>query len=172
MRAITGTIGIIQSGRLTCRDNVVDDQDLLAGLDGVLLHLEVILTVLLLVGGRHARARELALLADRHEAGTETEGKRGTEEEATGIEADHDVGLAGRGEVKNLELEGTEELLVNRGVLEEGQNVDKVDALDREVLEATELLEQGYLCTGEFGGTGGGGGGLSSRGILAGVGLC
>lgn len=157
---------------LTCRNNVVHNQDLLAGLDGVLLHLEEILTVLLLVGGRHARARELALLADRHEAGTQTEGKRRTEEEAARIEANYNVGLDGRGEIENLEFKGAEELLMNLGVLEEGQDVDEVNALDGEVLEATELLEKGYLCTGEFGGTGGGGGGLSSRGILAGVGLC
>lgn len=51
---------------------------------------------------------------------------------------------------------------------EEGHDVDEVDTRDREVGEAAQRLAQAYLCTGELGGTGGGGGGLSSRGILAG----
>jgi hypothetical protein len=76
------------------------------------------------------------------------------------------------GELEDLELEGAQQGQVDDGVLEQRQDVDKVDAGDREVRELLERAEQSYLCTGEFGGTGGGGGGLSSRGIVgfAGVG--
>lgn len=150
---------------LTCRDNVIHNQDLLAGLDGALLHLEEILTVFLLVRGRDAGTGELALLADGDEAGVELQRELGTEEEAPSVQADYDIGLGA--ELEDLELEGAEERPVGGGVLEDGQNVDEVDAGDGEVGEATQGGEQAYLCTGEFGGTGGGGGGLSSRGIFA-----
>jgi hypothetical protein len=155
-------------GALTCSNDIVHNQDLLAGLDGVLLHLEEILAVLLLVGGGLARAGELALLADGHEAGAETKGEGGSEKETPSIQAYDDIGLLVLGELENLELEGAEQKLVDLGVLEERQDVDEDDAGDGEVVEGAQLLLERYLCTGEFGGTGGGGGGLSSRGILAG----
>lgn len=150
--------------KLTSRDNVVDDQDLLARLDGALLHLKVVDAVLLLVGDAHAGAGHLAPLADGHEAGIEAQGQRGAKEEAAGVEADDDVGLDAA--LEDLQLEGAEESEVGGGVLEQGEDVDELDALDGEVGEALERAEQLYLCTGEFGGGGGGGGGLPSLSIL------
>lgn len=152
---------------LTCSNDIIHNQDLLAGLDGILLHLEEILTVLLLVRGGDAGTGELALLADGDEAGVQTQGERGAEEEAASVQADDDVGLEAG--LEDLQLEGAEEGVVGGGVLEDGQDVDEVDAGDGEVGEAAEGGEQAYLCAGEFGGTGGGGGGLSSRSILRGV---
>lgn len=152
--------------RSTCSNDIIHNQDLLAGLDGTLLHLEEILAIFLLVRGRDTRAGELALLADGDEAGVELQGELGTEEEATSVQAYDDIRLGAK--LENLELESAEEGPVGGGVLEDGQNVDEVDAGDGEVGEATQGGEQVYLCTGEFGGTGGGGGGLSSRGILRG----
>ena len=51
---------------------------------------------------------------------------------------------------------------------EEWEYVDEVDAGDWEVRKVFEGGAEAYLCTGEFGGTGGSGGGegLDSRGIL------
>lgn len=152
-------------GQLTSRNNVVDDQDLLARLDGTLLHLKVVDAVLLLVGDAHAGAGHLAPLADGHEAGIEAQGQRGAKQEAAGVQADDDVGLDAA--LEDLQLERAEEGEVGGGVLEQGEDVDELDALDGEVGEALERAEQLYLCTGEFGGGGGGGGGLPSRSILS-----
>lgn len=70
------------------------------------------------------------------------------------------------GELEDLEFEGAQQRKMDDRVLEQGENVDKVNAGDRKVRKALEGAEKSYLCTGEFGGTGGGGGGLSSRGIV------
>lgn len=80
---------------LTCRDDVIHNQDLLTRLDGIRLHLEEVCAILLLIGRRDARAGELALLSDRGKADSESEGKSRTEEEATRIQADDNVGLGG-----------------------------------------------------------------------------
>ena len=47
----------------TCRNDVVHNQDSLAFLDAVALHLEEILSILFLVGCGVGRSRKLALLA-------------------------------------------------------------------------------------------------------------
>ena len=153
--------------RLTSSNDVVDDKHLLSRLDRSLLHLEEIGSVFFLVAGRHAGAGHLALLPHGHEAGVQTQGQRGAKEEAPRIQPHYHVGLAGGAELEHLEFEGAEQGIVDDGVLEQGQNVDEVDAGDGEVGEALEGAEEAYLCTGEFGGGGGGGGGLSSRGILS-----
>lgn len=154
---------------LTGSNNVVDNEDLLARLDSILLHLEQVLAVLLDIFSGGTGTGQLALLADGGEGDTETKGQAGAEEEATGIETDDDVGLSREG-LGDLQLEGGDEGGVGSRVGEEGHDVDEVDAGNREVGEAAERLAQAYLCTGEFGGGGGGGGGLSSRGILTGSG--
>lgn len=155
-------------GAITGSDNVINDENLLALTDGVLLHLEKVLAVLLDVLGGDAGTGELALLADGSKGDTEAESEAGAEEEATGVETDNDVGLlAGKG-LGNLELEGVDEGGVGLGVGKERHDVDKVNAGDGEVGELAQVVAKGYLCTGELGGGGGGGGGLSSRGILGG----
>lgn len=93
-------------------------------------------------------------------------GERGTKEEAPRIQPHNDIGLLAK--LEHLELESAQQSQVDGHVLEEGQDVDELDAGNREVREVAERTEQSYLCTGEFGGTGGGGGGLSSRGIVGG----
>lgn len=60
---------------LTGGNDVVDDEHLLAGLDGALLNLEIIGSVFLLVRGCHARAGHLSLLADGDEASIEAQGE-------------------------------------------------------------------------------------------------
>lgn len=153
---------------LTSGNNVVDNENLLSLTDGVLLHLEKVLAVLLDVLGGDAGARQLALLADGGKGDAEAQGKAGAKEEAAGVEADNDVGLGVGESLGNLELEGVDEGGVCFGVGKERHDVDKVNAGDGEVGELAQVVAEGYLCTGELGGGGGGGGGLSSRGILGG----
>src|SRR6185312_1839087 len=50
-------------------DQIVDEDDLLAGLDPILVHLHLIQPVFEAVGDAHRLVRQLALLADGHEAG-------------------------------------------------------------------------------------------------------
>jgi hypothetical protein len=51
---------------------------------------------------------------------------------------------------------------------EERKDIDEINAGDGEIGELAESGTQAYLCTGEFGGTGGRGGGLGlwSRGMV------
>lgn len=153
---------------LTRRNDIVNNQDLLPLADGILLHLEQVLAVLLDVLGSDARARQLALLPDGSKADAEAQGQAGAEEEAAGVEANNDIGLVGAEGLGDLQLEGGQQRGVGVRVGEEGHDVDEVNPRDGEVGELAQRLAQAYLCTGELGGGGGGGGGLSSRGILAG----
>lgn len=167
--------GCRMKGRVipTSSNNVIYDEDLLAWLDGALLHLEVVGTVFLGVFGGDAGSWQLALLANRHKASIQSEGQAGAEEETAGVKADDDIGLdgvIGAAEVEELQLERAEESCVDGWVEKPWHNIQEVDAGDGEVGEAAQGLLEAYLCTGEFGGGGGGGGGLSSRGILGGGG--
>lgn len=154
-------------GRTTGSNDVVDNQDLLAFTDGIHLHLEKVLAILLDVLGRSARARELALLPNGRKGNAQAESEAGAEQETTGVKADDDIGLDRKG-LGDLQLEGVDESSVGDRVGKEGHNIDKVDARNWEIGEAAQRLAQAYLCTGELGGGGGHGGGLSSRGILTG----
>lgn len=154
----------------TRRNDIVNNQHLLALGDGIRLHLEQILAVLLDVLGRDAGAWQLALLSNRGKRNAEAQGQAGAEEEAAGIKANNDIGLAGAKGLGDLQLEGRQQRGMGLGVGEEGHDIDKVNSRDGEVGELAQRLAQAYLCTGELGGGGGGGGGLSSRGILAGGG--
>jgi hypothetical protein len=156
----------LQTDLLTRSNDVVHNKDLLALTDGVFLHLEQILAILFHVLSGSARSRELALLADSSKRNTETERKTRAEEEATGVKAYDNIRLGGES-LGDLKFESIDKGGMGGWVGEERHNIDKVDTRDREVGEASQRLAQAYLCTGEFGGTGGGGGGLSSRGILA-----
>lgn len=153
--------------RSTSSNEIVNNQDSLSWSDGILLHLEEILSVLLLVGGGNTWTWNLALLANWSELASESQSETWAEKEASGIKRNDNVWL-GWEAVDDLELEGKEESLLQRWVGEEWEDVDKVNALDWEIWEVTQRSVQSYLCTGEFGGTGGIGGGLgeASRGIL------
>lgn len=161
----------IALGVITGSNNVVNNEDLLALTNGILLHLEKVLAVLLDVLDGDARTGKLALLADSGKGNTEAQSDAGAKEEATSIEADNDVGLVvGKG-LDNFELEGVDEGCMSFRVGKERHDVDKVNAGNGEVREMAQVLTKNYLCTGELGGGGGGGGGLSSRGILGGCGI-
>lgn len=154
----------------TRRNDIVNNQDPLSLADGICLHLEQILAVLLDVLGSDAGAWQLALLSHSGKRNAEAQGQARAEEEAAGIKANNDIGLVGAKGLGDLQLEGGQQRSMGLGVGEEGHDVDKVNSRDGEVGELAQRLAQAYLCTGELGGGGGGGGGLSSRGILAGGG--
>lgn len=136
-------------------------------MDGILLHLEQVLAILLDILGSDARAGQLALLSHSSKANAEAQSQARAKEEATGIQADNDIGLVGAEGLRDLQLEGGQQRGMGVRVGEEGHDIDEVNPRDGEVGELAQRLAQAYLCTGELGGGGGGGGGLSSRGILA-----
>jgi hypothetical protein len=139
----------------TSSDNVVNDKDLLARLDGVSLHLEEVLAVLLLVANGLARTGKLALLAHGNEAGTETQGQAGTHQEATSLKADNDIGLLATVVGENVQLQGANEGLMQSVIGEDGHNILEQNSRRGEVRELAQGTAQLYLKTGEFGGAGG-----------------
>ena len=158
---------------LTGRDNVVHDNHLLARLDGIGLHLEEILTIFLVVGLGHTRTGQLALLAHRHKAGAQTQGQTGADQEAAGLEADDDVGLLAIVAGEDVQFQGAQEGLVEGGIGEDGQDILEQDARRGEVRELAQRGAQSYFKTGEFGGAGGRGGGVSGDfggGMIGGLG--
>lgn len=148
----------------TGSNDVVDNQDLLAGLDGIVLHLEEVLAVLLLVANGLTGTGELALLAHGNEAGTETEGQARAHEETTGFETDDHIGLLATVVLENVELKGADEGLVQGVVGEDGHDILEQNSRGGEVRELAQASAQLYLKTGEFGGAGGIGGGESDLG--------
>lgn len=153
----------------TCGNDIIYNENLLAGLDGAFLQLEVVGTVLLHELSGNTRARQLAPLPDRHEAGVELQGQRWAKQEAAGVKANNDIGLDGiaiGAKVQELKLEGVDQGCMGLGVEKPWHNIQEVDTGDGEVGEAAQGALKAYLCTGEFGGGGGGGGGLSSRGMI------
>ena len=164
-----------QKSQLTSSNNVVHNNDLLTRLDRVLLHLEVVGSVLLLVALGHALAGELALLPDGHEAGAQPERQSRAKEEAAALEADDNVdaalladgGVEGLGDLQLQRAHQAGEVGV---VGEDGHDVLEQDARRGEVRELAQGGAQVYFKTGEFGGTGGIGGGESSLGAMVGGG--
>ena len=77
--------------RLTGCNDVVHYQDSLAWFYGIGLHLEFVDAIFLCVFCGDAIARELALLTDGHEAGTQPESEAWPEEEPSSVQAYHDV---------------------------------------------------------------------------------
>jgi hypothetical protein len=151
----------IPRGKRTGGDNVIDNDDLLARFDGVGLHLEKVLAVLLIVGLGFTWAGQLALLAHRHEAGAEAQGQARADQEAAGLKADDDIGLLAAVGFEEVQLQTAQEGLVEGRVGEDGEDILEENAGRREIGELTEGATQSYLKTGEFGGAGGSGGGLS-----------
>jgi hypothetical protein len=149
----------------TSGHDVVDDKNSLALGDGIALDLEEIGTVLLLVALGLELAGKLALLSDGNEASTETESERGTEQETARLETDNDVGNLVE-LCANLELESLDEVCVELWRREDGHNVLEKNALGGEVGVLSQSISQSYFKIGEFGGTGGRGGGLDSFGAI------
>lgn len=93
---------------LTGRNDVVDDQDTLTRLDGITLYLEKVLSVFLFEGCSFGGSRQFPLLSDRNKAGTELQCQTGTEQEASCLKADNDVGcLALAKAIGDLQFEGS-----------------------------------------------------------------
>lgn len=154
--------------RAASGNDVVNDEDFLTLLDGILLHLEQVLAIFLDILGSHTGAGKLALLSNGNKSDAETQCEARAKEEAAGIQSNNDIGLGVGKRLSNFQFEGGDESGVGVGIGEQGHDIDKVDAGDGEVGEMAKMIAQAYLCTGELGGGGGGGGGLSSRGILLG----
>lgn len=147
---------------LTGGDDVVYHEDRLALLDGIGLYLEEVLTVLLLIARGLGGTRQLALFPHGHKARAQTKSEAGSEEKASGLQADDDVWSLAFGVVAgDVEFEGADESFVQVGVAEEGEDVFEEDARRGEVWKLAQGSVESYLKTGEFGGGGGSGGGLS-----------
>ncbi len=70
-------------------DQIVDQQHRLAGADRVLMHLDDVDAVFELVILADGLGRQLALLADRHEAAAQAVGDGAAEDEAARLDAGH-----------------------------------------------------------------------------------
>lgn len=149
----------------TSGHDVVDNKDSLTLGDGVALDLEEVGAVLLLVALSLELAGKLALLSDGNETSIETESKRRTKQETARLETDNDVGSLVE-LCANLELEGLDEVCVELWRGEDGHNVLEENALGGEIGVLSQGISQSYFKIGEFGGTGGRGGGLASFGAM------
>lgn len=164
---------------LTCSNDIVNNYHTLALLDGITLDLEKVLAILLLIGNRLRRTRQLALLANWDKGSAQPQRQAGTKQEASGIQTNDDLGLlVGAVGLDQMQFKGPHEQLMEFRVGEERKDVDEVDARRGEVGELAQGGAQLYFKTGEFGGGGGMGGGESclggggiwgvARGVLSG----
>lgn len=145
----------------TGSNDIVDDNNLLTRLDSASLHLEEVGTVLLLVALSFTGTGELALLANGDKGSTEAQGQTRAHQETAGLQTDDDIGLDAAGILEDVQLQGTDESLVQGRVGEDRQDILEENAGGREVRELTQGAAQAYFKTGEFGGAGGMGGGVS-----------
>lgn len=141
-------------------NNIIDNQDFLALLHRVCLYLEKVLAILLLERLGLTRTRQLASLAHRDEASAQSQRKTRSKQEPAGIQADNDVGLL-MVRLENVQLKRSDEGFVEGRVGEERQDIFEDNAWFREIGELTKSSSKPYLKTGEFGGAGGMGGGVS-----------
>ena len=70
---------------------VVHQDNVLTRLDGVQVNFERVRPILQIVGDAGRRSRQLARLAHRNEAGVQTVGQRGTEDESTRLDSQHQI---------------------------------------------------------------------------------
>src|SRR5215831_183205 len=128
--------------RTTGREEVVDREHALAGLDRVRVHCERVAPVLELVLHLDRLARELARLAHRHETRIQLMRERAAQDETSRFDADDHIDalrLVAPGERVDDELE-------RRTVLEKGCDVLEEDAFRGEVLDVADLpLELGNV---------------------------
>jgi len=120
-------------------EEVVDDEDALAGLDGVEMDFEGVGAVLEVVADFGRGGGEFFGLADRDEAGVEAVGERGAEDEAAGFDAEDHVDVF----ADVVRGEGVDELGEAGFILEQRGDVVEEDAGLGEVGDrADELLER------------------------------
>lgn len=156
-------------GRAASCDNVIDNDNLLARLDGVGLHLEKVLAVLLLVALGLTRAGQLALLANRDKASAKPQGQAGAEKEPSSLQSNDNIGLLVTVGFEDVQFKATEESFVQGRIGEDRKDILEENARRREVGELAQSGAESYFKTGEFGGAGGMGGGVS--GDLGGGGI-
>lgn len=84
------------------RKNPLDDDTVLPRQDSIRLHLKLIDSVLLLVRDNVDLSRQLADLSHGYKGGSQSQGENGSKKETSGIQADNDVDLAGRGRLLEL----------------------------------------------------------------------
>ena len=120
------------------REQVVDDEDPLSGLDRVGVDLEGRRAVLELVLDLDRLRRQLAELAHRHEAGAELVGQRRAEDEAARLHADHEVDLR----AADLLGHAVDHLAERVRLLEERGDVVEADARLREVGDLADEAAQ------------------------------
>jgi hypothetical protein len=135
----------------------------------------VVGSVLLLVALGDTLARELALLPHRNETRAESQRKSRAKEEATALKTNNNVDAAVLADSRvesscDLEFQRAHKVGEVGVVGEDGHDVLEEDAGRGEIGELAQGGAEVYFKTGEFGGTGGIGGGESSLGAMAGVG--
>lgn len=104
---------------LTCGNNVVHHEDVLALLHSICLDLKVIRTIFLLEARLFRRTRQLSPLSDWGKSGSKFQSKTGTEKKTSCVEADHNIWLDAVEGGKHLKLEGADQGFVEGGVGEE-----------------------------------------------------
>jgi hypothetical protein len=105
-------------------EQVVDEQDALAGLDGVEVDFEGVGAVFEVVGDAGDGRGELARLAHGDEAGVEAVGERGAEDESARLDAEDEVDFA----FEIVRGEGVDEHGHADAVFEHGGDVVKEDS--------------------------------------------
>lgn len=133
---VTSSLSTTTSG-----NDVINNNNLLARLDRIGLHLKGVLAVFLLVNGADGLTGDLTLLADGDESGTKLQSKGGAKEEASGIKTNDDVDLA----LANAELKTIDQQLEGLGVLEDGEDILKQNSLGREIGVLAELATENGL---------------------------
>jgi len=106
---------------------------LLSRLDSACLDLELVRSIFLDVFDGPASTGHLALFPDRHKGAIKSQGQRRPEEETSGFEADDDIWYLAAKSLLDQEHENIEQGAEGDGVLEYGEDVDKLDARNREV---------------------------------------
>lgn len=115
-------------------EEVIDQQDFFAGMDGVFVDFDDVFAIFERVGKPTGVPWQLALLADRDESGTEAVGHGGRENEAPGIDADDFVDLGATGGVAKQ----ADRVLEEGSVGEDRGDVLEGDPRLREISDVTD----------------------------------
>lgn len=127
-------------GSATGGEEVIDEEDLFAGEDGVLVDFDLGFAVFEGVGEAAGAPGEFAAFADGDEAGVEAVGDGGGEDEAAGVDADDFVDFRGAGGFAE-EADGFAEEV---GVGEDGGDVAEEDAGFGEIGDIADGGAQGW----------------------------
>src|SRR5260370_5314699 len=120
------------------REYIIDDQHLLARLDGVRMHLELVGAVLELSGGADGFPGQLSGLANRDEPGVQLDRDRGARDETAGLGGRHEVGRRPGPSLRHHPDDLAEDLLPTHQL----PDCAKHDSRLREVGDITHVLLQ------------------------------